>query len=86
MNFRVQFLDASAKGVAEWVADAFDLRGLLALIEGLAWPPDALRLMILNEGRRKKADDRAGASARSARPSSPRRGGSAAVSFWGAAN
>jgi hypothetical protein len=48
MRFRAQFLDASAKVIAEWAADAFALKGALALIEGLAWPPGAVRMEILD--------------------------------------
>jgi len=49
MRFRVQFLDASALFVAEWAADAFDLKGALKLIEGLAWPAGAARMQVLDE-------------------------------------
>jgi hypothetical protein len=49
MNFRVQFLGASAEIIAKWAANAFDLKSALALIEGLAWPPGALRMQILDE-------------------------------------
>jgi hypothetical protein len=48
MRFRVQFLDASSKSVAEWAADAFTLKGALDLVEGLAWPPGAVRMQVLD--------------------------------------
>jgi hypothetical protein len=49
MNFRVQFLDAFAMIIAEWPAYAVDAAGAVALVEGLAWPVDALRMQILDE-------------------------------------
>jgi hypothetical protein len=46
----VQFLDASATVIEEWHADADDVTGALALIEGVSWPLDAARMLILDAG------------------------------------
>jgi hypothetical protein len=39
-----KFLNASAIFVAEWATDAFTVKGALDLMEGLAWPPGAVRM------------------------------------------
>jgi hypothetical protein len=49
MNYRVQFLNASTEIVAERFADASDVAGVVALIEGIAWPEGTSRLRILDE-------------------------------------
>src|SRR5271170_2878030 len=47
MHYTVQFLDASATVIEEWHADANDVAGAIALIEGVSWPLDAVRMRIL---------------------------------------
>ena len=47
MHYAVQFLDASATVIEEWHADADDVAGAIALIEGVSWPLDAVRMRIL---------------------------------------
>jgi hypothetical protein len=49
MNFRIQFLNLAAEIVAERFVDASDVAGVVALIEGIAWPDGASRLKILDE-------------------------------------
>ena len=52
MNFRVQFLDASAAVIAEWSAEAHSAKGAIKLVEGLNWPAGGRRMQILDdEGR-----------------------------------
>jgi len=48
MHYTVQFLDASATVIEEWHADANDVAGAIALIEGVSWPLDAARMRILD--------------------------------------
>jgi hypothetical protein len=48
MHYTVQFLAASATVLEEWHADADDVAGAIALIEGVSWPRDALRMRILD--------------------------------------
>jgi hypothetical protein len=48
MHYTVQFLDASATVSEEWHADADDVAGAIALIEGVSWPLDAVRMRILD--------------------------------------
>ena len=47
-SFRVQFLDASAAVIVEWHADADDVAGAIALIDGVSWLLDAARMRILD--------------------------------------
>jgi hypothetical protein len=75
MNFRVQFLDASANVIAEWSADAHSARGAIGLTEGLAWPAGAVRLRIVDaDGRevhaRSKEETRITTGARTTKDSS----------------
>jgi hypothetical protein len=49
MDFRVQFLDASANIIAEWAANASDVAGAIDLVDGLTWPTGALRIQIIDE-------------------------------------
>jgi hypothetical protein len=48
MHYTVQFLDASATVIEEWHADADDVAGAIALIEGVSWPIDAATMRILD--------------------------------------
>ena len=49
MNFRVQFLDASAAVIAEWQADANDAVAAIEIVHGLDWPAAAERIQILDD-------------------------------------
>jgi hypothetical protein len=42
MNYRVQFLDGSAR----IISDAHDTPGALEIIEGLDWPANAIRMRV----------------------------------------
>ena len=48
MHYDVQFLDDAGSVIVEWHADANDVAGAIALIEGVSWPLDAARMRILN--------------------------------------
>jgi hypothetical protein len=48
MKYRVQFLDDVGNLVPDSQADVHDLVGALALIEDAQWPPDAVRLRVLD--------------------------------------
>ena len=48
MHFSVQFLEDAGNVIEEWHADADDVAGAIALIEGVSWPLDAARMLILD--------------------------------------
>jgi hypothetical protein len=48
MHYTVQFLDASATVIEEWHADADDVAGAIALVEGVSWPLEAATMRILD--------------------------------------
>ena len=48
MNFRVQFLDASAAVVRETLVKARRVGLAIALYDGMEWPPEVVRMVILD--------------------------------------
>ena len=48
MHYDVQFLDDAGSVIEEWHAEADDVAGAIALIEGVSWPLDAAKMRILN--------------------------------------
>jgi hypothetical protein len=49
VSFRVQFFDASGTIIREMHADAWNAAAAIALVEGMEWPADAVRMVVLNE-------------------------------------
>jgi len=59
MNFRVQFLDASAAVVRETLVKARRVGLAIALYDGMEWPPDVVRMVILDaKGREVHSEER----------------------------
>jgi hypothetical protein len=52
MIFRIQFLDAAAAKIAEWLAEAPNTIGAVRLLEDEDWPACAERMQILAPNRR----------------------------------
>jgi hypothetical protein len=52
MQFRIQFLDGSARVMREMFADARNAVGAIALVADIDWPPRAVTIRVLDlEGR-----------------------------------
>jgi hypothetical protein len=63
MQFRIQFLDGSARVIRELFADARNAVGAIELVRNLDWPPRAVTMRVLDvDGRevhsRLKGDSR----------------------------
>jgi len=48
MQFRIQFLDGSARVIHELYADARNAVGAVALVADVDWPPRAVRMRVLD--------------------------------------
>jgi hypothetical protein len=48
LKFRLRFLNVSGATLKELHIDACDVAGAVALVEGLAWPPNASKMVIIN--------------------------------------
>jgi hypothetical protein len=48
MQYRIQFLDGSARVPREWSADARSVAGAVALIVDIDWPPRAVTMRVLD--------------------------------------
>jgi hypothetical protein len=49
MQFRIQFLDGSARVIRELHADARNAAGAIALVADIDWPPRAVTLRVLDQ-------------------------------------
>ena len=76
MQYRIQFLDSSAKVVREWSASAHTDADALKLIVDADWPPRAVTMRVLDAyGREVRSATRGGAIRRrraAVRPWRPR--------------
>ncbi len=48
MQFRIQFLDGSARVIRELAADARNAVGAIALVADVDWPPRAVSMRVLD--------------------------------------
>ncbi len=48
MQYRIQFIDASASVVREWSANARSFAGAIALVVDIDWPPHAATIRVLD--------------------------------------
>ena len=59
MQYRIQFLDSSAKVICEWSANAQSAAGAIELIVDADWPPRAVTMRVLDPyGREVHSDGR----------------------------
>jgi len=59
VNFRVHFLDASAAVVRETLVKARRVGLAIALYDGMEWPPEVVRMVILDaNGREVHSEER----------------------------
>jgi hypothetical protein len=60
MQYRIQFLDGSAKVIREWSANAQNVAGAIELIVDADWPPRAVTMRVLDPYGREVHSERKG--------------------------